>query len=365
MPDLVHVFDGHNDTLLKLELDARAGRPHDFAAGNAPGNAPGDAPANGSGSGALDIDLPRARRGGLAGGLFAMFTPASTMRGSDFDPRNPANFAPVSQEHALGFTLAMFARMRRLARDLPEDLAICGDAAAVRQAIDGHRIAVVPHIEGAECIDTDLNALEVLHAAGLRSLGLVWSRPNAFGHGAPMGAQPELDPGEGLTDAGRALVAECERLGILVDLSHLTEAGFWDVHRMATRPLIATHSNVHAISPSARNLTDRQLAAIAESGGVVGLNFHVGFLREDCREEPDTPMTVLLRHLDHLLRLLGESGVALGSDFDGCKLPAEIGDVTGLPRLVAAMRDAGYGERLIGRICRENWLDALDRAADA
>ena len=346
MPDLVRVFDGHNDTLLKLELDARQGKGRDFAAENQ----------------GLDIDLPRARRGGFAGGLFAMFTPARSMRGTDFDARDPANFAAVPQEHALGFTLAMFARMRRLARDLPEEVALCADAPAIQAAIDAGRVAVVPHIEGAECIDAELNALEVLHAAGLRSLGLVWSRPNGFGHGAPMAAQPDLDPGEGLTDAGRALVAECERLGVMVDLSHLTEAGFWDVARIATRPLIATHSNAHAISPSARNLTDKQLAAIAESGGVVGLNFHVGFLREDCRDDTDTPMTLLIRHLDHLLGILGERGVALGSDFDGCKLPAEIGDVAGLPRLVAAMQQAGYGDALIARICRSNWLDALDRA---
>ena len=350
MQETVRVFDGHNDTVLKLELDARKGRPLDFAADNAARN------------GGLDIDLPRARRGGLAGGFFAMFTPARTTRGGEFDPRDPANFATIPQDHALGFTMAMFARMRRLARDLPDDIALCADATAVRAAMDRDRIAVVPHVEGAECIDPDLNALEVLHAAGLRSLGLVWSRPNAFGHGAPMWAKPELDPGEGLTDAGRALVAECERLGVMVDLSHLTEAGFWDVARIATRPLVATHSNAHAISPSARNLTDRQLSAIAESGGVVGLNFHVGFLREDCREDRDTALTVLLRHLDHLLGILGERGVALGSDFDGCTLPAEIGDVADLPRLVAAMRQAGYGETLIDRICRENWLDALDRA---
>lgn len=345
MTDLVPVFDGHNDTLLKLELAARAGRSRDFA----------------SGAEGLDIDLPRARRGGLAGGLFAMFSPCRLDRGDDFDPGDPGNFASVAQDRAIGVTLAMFARMRRLARDLPDELAICADVPSIGGAMDAGRIAVVPHIEGAECIDTDFNALEVLHAAGLRSLGLVWSRPNAFGHGAPMLAQPELDPGQGLTDAGRALVAACERLGVMVDLSHLTEAGFWDVSRVATRPLIATHSNAHAISPSARNLTDKQLAAIAESGGVVGLNFHVGFLREDCRGDPDTPMTVLIRHLDHLLGILGERGVALGSDFDGCKLPAEIGDVTGLPRLIAAMRQAGYGEPLIARICRENWIDALDR----
>jgi membrane dipeptidase len=227
------------------------------------------------------------------------------------------------------------------------------------------RIAVLPHVEGAECIDAGLDALEVLHAAGLRSLGLVWSRPNAFGDGAPMAAQDPLEPGAGLTDAGRALVRECERLGVMVDLSHLTEAGFWDVARIATRPLIATHSNAHAVCPSARNLTDRQLAAIAESGGVVGLNFHVGFLRPDCREDPDTPLSQMLRHLDHLLGILGEQGVALGSDYDGCKVPAEIADAAGLPRLVAAMRQAGYGEALVARICRENWLEALDRAGTA
>ncbi|MEX2518668.1 MAG: dipeptidase [Paracoccaceae bacterium] len=347
MTDLIPVFDGHNDTLLKLELAARAGAPCEFATG---------APK-------LDIDLPRAREAGFAGGFFAMFTPTSLERLSEkFDPEDQRHFAALSQEPALRFTLAMFARVRRLARDLPRDIDICGDTDALRAAMAGGRIAILPHIEGAECIDTDLNALEILHAAGLRSLGLVWSRHNAFGHGAPMKAQPELDPGEGLTDAGRALVAECERLGVMVDLSHLTEAGFWDVAKIATRPLIATHSNVHAISPSARNLTDRQLAAVAETGGVVGLNFHCGFLREDCRMNSDTPLETMLRHLDHLIGALGEHGVALGSDFDGCLLPAEIKDVTGLPRLVAAMRQAEYGEDLIARICSKNWLDALDRA---
>ena len=347
MTDLVPVFDGHNDTLLRLELAARNGTPRDFAARGED----------------LHIDLPRARLGGFAGGLFAMFAPSRIMRAQDeFDPRDPANFAPVPQAQALDFTLAMFARLRRLARDLPSDLAICTDPGAARTAMSQGRIAIVPHVEGAECIDLGLNALEVLHAAGLRSLGLVWSRPNRFGDGAPMTAQDPVEPGAGLTDAGRTLVRECERLGIMVDLSHLTEAGFWDVAKIASKPLIATHSNAHAVCPSARNLTDRQLAAVAESGGVVGLNFHVGFLRPDCGNDADTPLEHMLRHLDHLLGVLGERGVALGSDFDGCTVPAGIGDVTGLPRLVAAMRQAGYGDALIARICRENWLDALDRA---
>ena len=346
MSDLVPVFDGHNDTLLKLELAARNGAPRDFA-------------EDGSD---IDIDLPRARRGGFAGGFFAMFAPKKVMRIEDFDPDDPENFGPVGQEQALAFTVSMFARMHRLAQAMPEDLAICTDVPALRGAMDSGRIAILPHIEGAECIDLNFDALEVLHHSGLRSLGLVWSRPNAFGHGAPMQAQPQLDPGEGLTDAGKALVRECDRMGIMVDLSHLTEAGFWDVAKITNRPLVATHSNAHAVSPSARNLTDKQLAAVAESGGTVGLNFHVGFLREDCRMNADTPITTMIRHLDHMLGILGEDGVALGSDYDGCVLPREIKDVTGLPKLVAAMRQAGYGEDLIRRICRDNWMTALEKA---
>ncbi|MEL6216914.1 MAG: dipeptidase [Pseudomonadota bacterium] len=344
----VAVFDGHNDTLLKLEVAERTRTALDFAAG---------APE-------LDIDLPRAREGGFAGGLFAMYTPACVHDlDTPYDRLNPEHFRPVDQGAALSFTMAMFARMHRLARAHPADLAICTTAAEARTAMDTGRIAIVPHIEGAECIDRDLHVLEVFYAAGLRSLGLVWSRPNAFGSGAPMSYQPEIDPGEGLTDAGHDLVRACERLGILVDLAHLTEAGFWDVARIAGKPLVASHSNAHAVSPNARNLTDRQLDAVAESGGLVGLNFHVCFVRPDCRHDRNTPIEMMLRHIDHLLARLGEDGVALGSDFDGCELPAEIGDVRGLGRLVAAMRQANYGEALIAKICRENWLRALERAA--
>ncbi|HUF86327.1 MAG TPA: membrane dipeptidase [Thermohalobaculum sp.] len=342
----VPVFDGHNDTILKLERAARRGEALDFA----------------SGAEDLDIDLPRARAAGFAGGFFAMFTPA--LDGGEivsFDRGDPRRYAPVERPAALDFTLAMFARLRRLAAELPDDVALCSSAAEIGNAMDEGRIAILPHVEGAECIDTDLNALEVLHAAGLRSLGLVWSRPNAFAIGAPIYADESHEAEAGLTDAGRALVRECAALGVMIDLSHLNAGGFWEVARMEAAPLVATHSNAHALSPCPRNLTDDQLRAVAGSGGVVGLNFNAAFLRADCADNPDVPLATLLRHIDHLLGILGEEGVALGSDFDGCTLPAEIADVGGLPRLVAAMRQAGYGEELIGKICRRNWLELLAR----
>ncbi|MEL6206044.1 MAG: membrane dipeptidase [Pseudomonadota bacterium] len=353
------VFDGHNDTVLRLELAARAGAPRPFALEDV---------TEGAGSNRfrdrrLDIDLVRAARGGFAGGLFAMFTPSGIGPTglSDDDPDNIVRDGSVDQPTALAFTTALFARMRQLARAHPDRFAVVSTVAEARAAMAAGQVAAIPHIEGAECIDTDLAALEVLHAAGLRSLGPVWSRSNAFGHGAPMAAQPDLEPGEGLTAAGKALVATCEAMGILIDCSHLTEKGFWDVAAATDQPLVASHSNVHAIAPSARNLTDRQLDAVAERGGLVGLNFHVSFLRPDCRHDRDTPMEVLLRHLDHLIERVGEDGVALGSDFDGCLLPQEIGDVSGLPALMSAMRRAGYGEPLVAKIARENWLRLLER----
>ncbi len=344
--ELMPVIDGHNDTILKLERAARDGEALDFAGG----------------AESLDIDLPRARESGFAGGFFAMFTPAfDDGEMIAFDQDDPRRYVPVDRHVALDFTLAMFARLRRLAAELPDDLALCGSTVEAQTAMGQGRLAIIPHIEGAECIDTGLDTLEVLHAAGLRSLGLVWSRPNAFAHGAPIYKGESYDAQAGLTGAGRALVRECEALGVMIDLSHLNEGGFWEVAKIAQKPLVATHSNAHSLSPCPRNLTDDQLGAVRESGGLVGLNFNVGFLRADCEDNLDTPIETMLRHLDHLIEHLGEDGVALGSDYDGCSLSLEIRDVTGLPRLVAAMRQAGYGEPLIAKICHRNWLDLLAR----
>ncbi len=346
VPDLMPVFDGHNDTILKMERAARDGEGLDFAGG----------------AESLDIDLPRARESGFAGGFFAMFTPAFDQGEIvAFDRTDHRRYAQVDRQVALDFTLAMFARLRRLVAELPDDLALCGSAAEAAAAMAQGRVAIIPHIEGAECIDTGLDTLEVLHAAGLRSLGLVWSRANAFAHGAPIYNGESYDAQAGLTDAGRALVLECEALGVMIDLSHLNEGGFWEVAKIARKPLVATHSNAHALSPCPRNLTDDQLGAVRESGGLVGLNFNVGFLRADCEDNPATPIETMLRHLDHLIEHFGEDGVALGSDYDGCTVALEIRDVTGLARLVAAMRQAGYGEELIARICHRNWLDLLAR----
>ena len=156
-------------------------------------------------------------------------------------------------------------------------------------------------------------------------------------------------------------MAACNRLKILVDLSHLNERGFWDVAAISNAPLVATHSNAHALSPHARNLTDKQLAAIGETGGLVGINFATSFLRSDGRADADTPAELVIDHLEHVLRYVGEDGVGLGSDFDGARIPAGIGNAAGLQTLVELMRARQYGEPLIEKLCFRNWLRVLER----
>jgi membrane dipeptidase len=145
----------------------------------------------------------------------------------------------------------------------------------------------------------------------------------------------------------------------LIDLSHLNEKGFWDVARNSRAPLVATHSCAHALCPATRNLTDSQLDAIGESGGLVGINFHVAFLRADGQHDPETPLADIIRHVDYVATRIGVEHVAFGSDFDGATMPRELGDVTGVPKLVATLRNHGYGEVDLAKITHLNWLRVL------
>ncbi|TCP61340.1 membrane dipeptidase [Rhodovulum bhavnagarense] len=340
------VFDGHNDVLLKLYRAGGVGSAETFVSGCAG-----------------HVDLPKARGGGLAGGFFAVFVPsAEDGRDMDAEMRQPAYDLPLpvtlDQGEALKVALEQAAILYRL-EELGA-LKICRSVAEIRDCIATGVLAAVFHMEGAEAIGLDLAALETLYRAGLRSLGPVWSRPTAFGEGVPFRFPGDGDTGGGLTDAGKGLVRRCNALGILVDLSHMTMAGFWDVARISTAPLVASHSNAHALCPHARNLTDAQLEAIRDSDGLVGLNFAVAFLREDGRML-DTGLDAMLRHLDHLLDRLGETRVGLGSDFDGATIPSDIGTAAGLPALRRAMTRHGYGDELIEGICHGNWLRVLEK----
>ncbi|MWD28929.1 peptidase M19 [Aquicoccus sp. SCR17] len=340
------VFDGHNDLLLKLH----SGKT--------------DIARVRDGGGPTHIDLPRAVSGGFGGGLFAIYAPdpperapdLAKMEGGAYDLGLPGL---LDEGEALRATISQAALFRELAE--AGVIVPCTTAAQIEAALDAPAMAAVLHLEGADAIDPEFRVLHVLHALGLRSLGPVWSRQTRWAEGVPFAFPADGDTGPGLTEEGRALIRECNRLRIAVDLSHLNMKGMDDVAAVTDAPLIATHSNAHALCAHSRNLTDRQLAMVAESGGVVGLNFAGAFLRDDGKMEADVPLTTMIRQLDHLLEHLGEEGVALGSDFDGAVVPEEIGDIGGLPALRGAMRQAGYGEALIAKICHGNWIGVLRR----
>lgn len=345
------VFDGHNDVLLRLHMKRSTQAHTDFLAGDGQGH----------------LDLPRIRQGGFAAGFFAIFVPPTGDDDMSFNSMNqPHGYdlnlpPPIDQPYALSQTLAMAGLLSRIEADSDGQVAICTSATEVRQCIAQNTLATIMHIEGAEAIDTDLLALDVLYRAGLRSVGLVWSRPTAFAQGVPFRFPALPDIGGGLTGAGRELVKALNRKRMMIDLSHLNEAGFWDVAAISDAPLVATHSNAHALCPHARNLTDRQLAAIRESRGMVGLNFATAFLRDDGRMRSDTNLSLMVDHIDHLVAHVGIDGVGFGSDFDGAVVPAAMKDVTGLPVLVEALRQRGYDEECLMKLCLNNWLSILDR----
>jgi membrane dipeptidase len=337
---MVPVFDGHNDA---LTVEDHA----DLGDGRKGGH----------------LDLPRMRRGGMRGGIFAVFTPSPQERTGRRRFRGGAHreplATPVPQGEAAAHAAAAAGRLLRLESEGRVRLAReVADLDAAHADPSSPPVAVL-HLEGAEAIDPELEALDQWYAAGLRSLGPVWSRANAFAHGVPFAFPSSPDIGPGLTDAGRALVSRCAELGVLVDLSHMNEAGFWDVAQMDPGPLVASHSGAHALCPASRNLTDAQLDAIGSSGGLVGIVFATVFLRPDFGDNPDTPLTLIAEHARYVAERIGPKHVALGSDFDGATVPAELGDVAGLQKLVDSLRLAGFAEGEIEDLCWHNWRRVL------
>lgn len=331
------VFDGHNDVLMKLWLSNLD---------------PVDSFLNGMDSGQLD--LPRMNKGGFIGGLFAIYVPSE-----HFEPGQTPTTPDFMQSQEV--TVGMASLLLRIEAASKGRVKICRSAREIRRAMADNALAVVMHIEGAEGIDPDFHMLDVLYAAGLRSLGPLWSRKNIFGEGVPFKFPSSPDLGNGLTELGCRLVSACNKRKIMVDVAHLDEKGFWQVAEISNAPLVATHSNVNVLCAQSRNLTDRQLDAIRESKGFVGVNFGSRFLRADGIAHPDSTLDEVVRHIDYLIEYIGEDCVGFGSDFDGTIMCEALKDVTGLPSLIEALRKHGYSQPLLNKICHENWINVLEK----
>ena len=336
---MIPVVDGHNDALLRAWRTGVSLRDRDDEG---------------------HLDVPRMRDGGIAAGFFAIFAPAE-----DDEPADPRSRVRATDD---GYEVPMeepvpFERAARIADETAaiaeRDLFLVRSVADLKRCLAGEETGAILHFEGAEPIEPGLGNLEAWVERGLRSVGIVWSRPNAFGHGVPFRFPGTPDTGPGLTAAGRDLVGACNELGVMLDVAHLNQAGFDDVARLSSAPIVASHCGVHALCPIPRSLTDAQLDAIRASGGLVGIVFDSAMTRDDADLRPDTPLDVVIGHIEYVAERIGVDHVALGSDFDGCTPPQALDDATKVPALLDALAARGWGDDDLRALGHRNWLRVL------
>lgn len=313
------------------------------------------------------LDLVRGQAGGFIGGFFAIFPGIEPNtwfpRGQHYHRNADGSFRvdlapPFPEQLAFDTSQRMFDRLEATERDSDGQFVLIRSRRALEDAIQTGAMAAIAHFEGAEALGADLRHFDHFYDRGLRSIGPVWSRANAFGTGVPFAYPAGPDIGPGLTDAGKDLVRECDRRGVVVDLAHLNEAGFWDVAEITSRPLVVTHTAAHALSQKPRNVTDKQIDAVGESGGVIGITFFTGDLTASPDPDADVSLTRIVEHVRYIADRIGPEHVALGSDFDGAPIPSDLSDAAGLARLVAALRTP-FDDTTLALINHGNWLRVL------
>jgi membrane dipeptidase len=314
------VFDGHCDTLLNV-LDGQRRLGERSAEGH--------------------LDLPRLREGGVTAQIFACFI------------RPPFMSARATAE-ALRIVDTFFEEMVANAAVLT----LATSAADVEQAKAEGKVAGVLALEGAEALAGDLGVLRMFYRLGVRNVGLTWNFRNEAADGVG-----EARTGGGLTEFGVQLVKEMNRLGVMIDVAHLSPAGVRDVLALSESPVIASHANAHALCPHWRNLTDEQLEGIAANGGVVGVTFVPAFVTEDPRQ---ATLECTLDHIDYVVRMAGIDHVGLGSDFDGFfekEINVGLEDVTRMPGITGGLLARGYKSSEVKKILGGNFLRVLRQVA--
>ncbi len=343
------IFDGHNDILNKI---AKKDNPLDTKAFLVSGDG--------------HFDMPRAIQGGVAGGFFAVYpsnhpsVPTAEERTVLSDDGYRITIAPALDfEYASQEVNKMIDLLYKIEEDSLGQFQVVTTIKSLEDAIDQNIMAAVLHLEGAEPIHPDLSNFEDFYQIGMRSLGIVWSRPNEFGSGVPFAFPAGPDIGPGLTSAGKELVKTCNQFGVMIDLAHLNEKGFWDVAELTDAPLVSTHSAACGLIPKARNLTDEQIKAVSASKGVIGVIFSVNDLDAEKRPKKDAPMSKIIDHISYIADLAGPECVAFGSDFDGTIIPSELGDISNFQKLVDLLSQRGFSSQEQENICFGNWIRVL------
>lgn len=353
------VVDTHDDTTQRL-FD-----PHfDFAARHTDGN----------------VDIPRMRDGGLSAIFFSIW-----ISGKIFGP------------DAVKQALDQIDAVRETVRKHPDDLVLATTAAEVREAKKQNKIAALIGVEGGHMMGDDLSVLRAFSTLGVRYMTLTHMENNEWAD-----SSTDKPAHNGLTDFGKDVVREMNRLGIIVDISHVSDKTFYDVLATSKAPVFASHSSCRAICDAARNMTDDMIRDLAKNGGVIQINYHVGFLSQEFRDYekthpeaekaineevkrrcgenqackdvagdqvvrdlmnsgklPKVDWTLIIDHIDHAVKVAGIDHVGLGSDFDGAVMPLGMQDVSHIPQITDALLKKGYSESDVRKILGENTLRVL------
>ena len=295
------------------------------------------------------VDLPRIREGGLDAAFFSIYMPGT-----------------VTGPEAVKQALILIDHVRSLAARHPNEIVLATTAAEVRAANKAGKFAALMGMEGGHMIDDSLAVLRDYQRLGVLYLTLTHSVNTNWADSS--GDKPAHD---GLTAFGKDVVRELNRLGVMVDISHVADKTFWDALETSKAPMVASHSSMRAISGHPRNMTDDMVRALGAKGGVVMINYSVGFLSNERyqAQEKNVPAAELPRvswekivdHIDHAVKLAGATHVGLGSDFDGTTVPDGMEDVSKLPKITAALLAKGYSEQDVKNILGENILRLLER----
>ena len=355
------VIDTHDDTTQRL-LDPK----FDLSIRHSDGN----------------IDIPRMKEGGLSAIFFSIWISSK-----------------ITGPEAVKKALDQIDAVRETVRKNPNDLILATSAADIREAKNHHKIAVLMGVEGGHMMGNDLSVLRTFAALGVRYMTLTHMDNNEWAD-----SSTDKSAHNGLTDFGKDVIREMNRLGITVDIAHVSDKTFYDVLETSKAPIFSSHSSCRAICNAARNMTDDMIRDLAKHGGVIQINYHVGFLSQEFRdfekahpeaekeitEEvkkrcgdneacrlttgdqvvrdfmqagklPKVDWTVIVDHIDHAVKIAGADHVGLGSDFDGAVMPLGMQDVTHIPQITDALLKKGYSESDIRKILGENTLRVLSQ----
>lgn len=329
------------------------------------------------------IDIPRMKEGGLGAIFFSIWVPSK-----------------VTGAEAVKLGLDQIDALREQVREHANQLVLATTAEGIREARRQGKIAALIGIEGGHLIASDLGILRTYAALGARYMTLTHT-----GNVEWADASTDTPVHNGLSELGKAVVLEMNRLGMIVDVSHVSDKAFADVLEISEAPVFASHSSCRAICESPRNVTDEMMKALAAKGGVIQINFHVGFLSQEYRNAekanpewdkeislevrrrcvgrdgcqlvegdritreyvargdlPRVEWTKIVEHIEHAVKIVGVEHVGLGSDFDGANMPYGMEDASGLPQITAALLEHGYSEGDVKKILGENTLRVMAEA---